>query len=98
MAFTLRSFLRQKARRVNLCFSVQNDQDKKCETLGFEQGKSCDGFSTRHSIPGHVTTNKYVGQPDWHTGVLRTLHLKKKKKSKPLSSNTRTKKIGAKTF
>ena len=37
-------FLEKKARRVILCFSVQNDQVKKCETTGFEPGKSCPGF------------------------------------------------------
>ena len=39
MAFTLRLFLRKKARTVILNFSVQNDQGKKCETTGFEPGK-----------------------------------------------------------
>ena len=44
VACTLRSFLRKKARRKILCFSVQTDQVKKCETTGFEPGKSCPGF------------------------------------------------------
>ena len=44
VAFTLRSFLRKKARRVILCFSIQNDQGKKCETTAFEPGKSGHGF------------------------------------------------------
>ena len=46
VAFTLRSFLRKRARNwsVILCFSVRNDEDKKCKTTGFETGKCRPGF------------------------------------------------------
>ena len=44
MAFTQRSFLRKKARRIILCFMYKMIRVKTCETTGFEPGKSCPGF------------------------------------------------------
>ena len=50
VACTLRSFLRKKARRVILCFSVQNDQVKSGKKVW---DKKCEVFCTWHCIAGH---------------------------------------------